>query len=58
MTTYLIAMAAIFGILMIGIAVDRAYRRFAARNPQCGPFRAPGCGSCKSCPEPKSKTPG
>ncbi len=49
-------MAAIFGILMSGIAVDRAYRRFAARNPQCGPFRSPGCGSCKSCPTPKSKS--
>lgn len=56
MGTYLIAMAAIFGILMSGIAVDRAYRRFAARNPQCGPFRSPGCGSCKSCPTPKSKS--
>lgn len=56
MSTYLTAMALVFCILMGGILVDRAYRRFAARNPQCGPFRAPGCGSCKSCPTPKSKS--
>jgi hypothetical protein len=32
-----------------GILVDRIYRRFAARNPQLGPFRDPGkCGCCSA----------
>ena len=30
-----------------GITVDRLYRRFAARNPQLGPFRrSDKCGCC------------
>ena len=48
MSTYLITISLIFAILLAGIGVDRAYRRFAARNPQLGPFRGAdrGCGSC------------
>ena len=48
MMTYLLTMSLIFGILVAGIAVDRLYRNFAARNQQLGPFRAenPNCGDC------------
>jgi hypothetical protein len=45
---YLVTVALVFAILAAGIAVDRAYRRFASRHPQLGPFRDAGhaCGSC------------
>lgn len=48
MGTYLITVALIFAIMAAGVGVDRLYRRFAARNPQLGPFRRekPGCGAC------------
>ncbi len=48
MGKYLIAMALIFGIMIVGISVDRLYRRFAKSNPKLGPFRAenPKCGAC------------
>jgi hypothetical protein len=48
MSTYLITMALIFAIMVLGIGVDRLYRRFAASNPKLGPFRSekPSCGSC------------
>ncbi|MBA3032303.1 MAG: hypothetical protein KKF85_12910 [Gammaproteobacteria bacterium] len=49
MGTYLITIAVIFALLLAGIGVDRLYRKFAARNPQLGPFRsAEGCGCCSS----------
>ena len=46
MITYIVTVGVIFAILLAGIAVDRAYRGFAARNPRLGPFRKAGCGSC------------
>ena len=49
MGLYLIAVAVIFSLGLGGILIDRAYRRFAARNPQLGPFRDPGkCGCCSA----------
>ena len=49
MGTYLTAVAAIFSLALAGIFVDRSYRRFAARNPQLGPFRdTTKCGSCSA----------
>ena len=49
MATYLVTIAMIFGILLGGIAVERLYRAFAARNPQLGPFRDTGkCGCCSA----------
>ena len=49
MSLYLITIAAIFGLALGGMLVDRSYRRFAARHPQLGPFRDPGkCGCCSS----------
>jgi hypothetical protein len=49
MTTYLLAIAFIFSIALGGILIDRAYRRFAAKNPQLGPFRDPEkCGCCSA----------
>jgi Na+/glutamate symporter len=39
MTTYLVTIGLIFAIMLGGIAVERLYRRFAASNPQLGPFR-------------------
>lgn len=62
MTQYLVTVALVFAILAVGIAVDRAYRRFARRNPGLGPFRDGdhACGSCaqrpacderRSCPQ-------
>jgi hypothetical protein len=46
--TYLITIALIMAVALIGITVDRLYRGFALRNPQLGPFRDvdKGCGSC------------
>ena len=46
--TYLITIALIMGIALIGIGVDRLYRAFAQSHPQLGPFREvdKGCGSC------------
>lgn len=47
MTTYLVTILLVFVLMAVGIAVDRLYRRFAARNPQLGPFRKNGgCGCC------------
>ena len=50
MSTYLITIALIMGITLVGIGVDRVYRSFAAKNPQLGPFRdgERGCGSCSA----------
>lgn len=48
MGAYLAACGAIFALLLGGIMVDRLYRRFAARNPQLGPFRKSD-GSCGCC---------
>lgn len=48
MTTYLLTIGLIFALMLAGIAVDRLYRRFAARNPQLGPFRK-NDGSCGCC---------
>lgn len=49
MTTYLVTVGLIFTILLAGIAVERLYRGFAARNPQLGPFRDTSkCGSCSA----------
>ncbi len=46
MTTYLVTVGLIFSIMLAGIAIERAYRHFAARNPHLGPFRKTNCGSC------------
>lgn len=49
MKTYFVAMGLIFVIMLAGIAVERLYRRFAAKNPQLGPFRdSSKCGSCSA----------
>lgn len=56
MITYIVTVGVIFSIMLVGIAIERAYRGFAARNPKLGPFRKPGCGSCSchgaSCDSP------
>lgn len=47
MMRYLLAIALIFALLASGIAVQRLYRRFAARHPDLEPFRKDeGCGGC------------
>jgi hypothetical protein len=47
--TYLVTIGLIFVIMLGGIAVERLYRRFAARNPRLGPFRdTTKCGSCSA----------
>ncbi len=48
MGTYLVTIGLIFALMLAGIAVDRLYRRFAARHPQLGPFRKNdgACGCC------------
>lgn len=49
MRLYLTTVAIIFSLAFAGILIDRIYRRFAARNPQLGPFRDPGkCGCCSA----------
>lgn len=56
MTTYLAAIGLIFALMLGGIAIERLYRGFAARNPQLGPFRdSERCGCCAAgsgCSEP------
>jgi hypothetical protein len=54
--TYLLTIAIIFAVMLAGIAVDRAYKAFAAKHPQLGPFRKGGCGSC-SCHGGSCETP-
>jgi hypothetical protein len=53
MTLYLVTVGLVFALLGAGIAVDRAYRRFARRHPGLGPFRDAdhACGSCASRPD-------
>lgn len=50
MSTYLLTIALIMGIGLIGIGIDRLYRAFAQHNPQLGPFRDSdkGCGCCSA----------
>lgn len=48
MGTYLVTIGLLFALMLAGIAVDRLYRRFAARHPQLGPFRK-NDGSCGCC---------
>ena len=49
MTTYLVTIGILFCLLAGTILVERLYRRFAARNPQLGPFRShDGCSCCKN----------
>ena len=49
MGTYLVTVGLIFAIMLGGIAVERLYLRFAAKNPQLGPFRDNSkCGSCSA----------
>ncbi len=47
--TYLLTMAFIFTLLVGGIAIDKFYHRFAARNPKLGPFRPEGIQDCCHC---------
>lgn len=47
MSIYLATIAAVFALLAGGIGVDRLYRRFAAQNPELGPYRSSdGCSCC------------
>jgi len=49
MTTYLVTIGLILALLLGWILVQQAYRRFARRHPELGPFRDvdnAGCGSC------------
>ncbi|MBL8490716.1 MAG: hypothetical protein JNM82_08060 [Rhodocyclaceae bacterium] len=47
MGTLFATIAFLLGLMATGILVDRLYRRFAARNPQLGPFRrSDKCGCC------------
>lgn len=43
-----LASAALFVLVVAWIAVQRSARRFAERHPDCGPYRAAGCGGCGS----------
>jgi len=44
MKLYLITIAAIFGVMLIGIGVERLYRHFQAKHPELGPYRRRGGG--------------
>lgn len=46
---YVVTIGFIFTILITGIGIERLYRRFAANNPQLGPFRdTDKCGCCSA----------
>ncbi len=49
MITYVIAIGSIFAVVLALICVERFYRWFAARHPECGPYREKsfGCAKCK-----------
>ena len=51
MGTLIATFAILFGLMALTIGVDRAYKAFAAKNPERGPFRDKdkGCQSCKAC---------
>lgn len=50
MKTYLVTIGLIFAVMVGGIAVERLYRAFSARNPALGPFRKLDgkCGCCSA----------
>ena len=50
MAKVLVAVPAIFLVMVGWIWVDNAYRRFARRHPQLGPYRSEGgCGGGCAC---------
>lgn len=49
MSRYLVTIGLILGIMLLGIVVDRLYRRFARRHPELGPFRKEGGGCGGHC---------
>lgn len=58
MADFLLACAVIFIALAGWQSVDLLYRRFAARHPQLGPFRAAqGCGDGCACGQGSCSTP-
>ncbi len=52
----LVVIAVLMAVLLGWISVQRAYRRFACRHPEAGPFREEGrgCVSCAKAAECKS----
>ncbi len=48
MSRYLLAIGLILLLMLGGLWVERAYRLFARRHPDLGPFRQEGggCGGC------------
>jgi hypothetical protein len=59
MGTYVVTIALLFGLMAMLIGVERFYRWFAARHPECGPYRTKsiGCQKCEkkgsNCEEPR-----
>lgn len=55
MATYLVTVGLILILLLAWVLVQQAYRLFARRHPELGPFRSEGggCGCCSrdSCGE-------
>jgi|GEM_PF-3511322 len=39
MTTYLLTILGIFGIMLIGVGTERLYRYFQSKHPELGPYR-------------------
>lgn len=56
MASYLIAIALLAALLAGWVAVQAAYRRFARRHPERGPYRDEGAGGCGACATPHSCT--
>ena len=50
MTTYLVTIGLILILMLAWLVVQHAYRLFARRHPELGPFRSEhgGCGCCGS----------
>jgi hypothetical protein len=49
MVDFLLASGVILAVLIGWLYVQDLYRRFAARHPELGPFRAEGQGGCGNC---------
>jgi len=50
MKLYLMTIAVIFGVILIGIGVERLYRHFQAKHPELGPYRRRDGGCNCHCP--------
>jgi len=57
MLTYVFSILVVAALLAGWVAVQAAYRRFARRHPERGPWRGEDAGGCGACAAAESCTP-